>query len=114
MRSTGADPKPALRDRPLGKALALLAVLVAAFLVARSCGSSQGAVSKEEALEIAREEVSFEPDGTQVRSVPRGIPQRRVWAVAFYTGEATAPVRVTVVQVDSETGDIVDVRETGP
>jgi hypothetical protein len=114
MRTTGADPKPALRDRPLGKALAFLGVLVAAFLVARSCGSAQGEISKEEALDIAREEVAFEPAGTQIRSVPKGIPQRRVWAVSFYTGEATAPERVTVVQVDSETGEVVDVQETRP
>jgi uncharacterized membrane protein YkoI len=114
MRTTGADPRRALRDRPLGKALAFLAVLVAAFLVARSCGSSQGAVSKDEAVEIARGEVSFAPDGIQIRSVPRGVPQRRVWAVSFYTGEATAPERVAVVQVDAETGDVLDVRETQP
>jgi uncharacterized membrane protein YkoI len=114
MPTTGADPRPALRDRPLGKALAFLAVLVAAFLVARSCGSSQGAISKDEAVEIAREEVSFAPDGIQIRSVPRGVPQRRVWAVSFYTGEATAPERVAVVQVDSETGEVLNVRETRP
>ena len=112
MPSTDAGPKLALRDRPLGKALALLLVLVAALVVARSCGSSQGAVTKEEALEIARGEVSFEPEGVQIRSVPRGIPQRRVWAVSFYTGEATAPERFTIVQVDSETGEVVDIQET--
>jgi peptidase YpeB-like protein len=112
MPSTDAGPKLALRDRPLGKALALLAVLAAAFLVARSCGSSEGAISQEEALEIARAEISFEPDGVQVRSVPRGIPQRRVWAVSLYTGAATAPERVTIVQIDSETGEVLEVGET--
>ena len=114
MSSSDAGPKPALRDRPLGKALALLAVLVAAFLSARSCGSSEGAISKDEALEIAREEVSFEPDGIQVRNVAQGIPQRRIWAVSLYTGEAISPERITVVQIDSETGEVLNVRANRP
>lgn len=114
MPSTDVAPKPALRDRPLGKALAVLAVLVAAFFVARSCGSSEGAISKEEALEIARGEVSFEPEGEQIRNVARGVPQRRAWAVSLYTGTATRPDRVVLVQIDAETGEILSVRDSGP
>jgi hypothetical protein len=113
MSSTGAGTKPALRDRPLGKALALLAVLVAAFLVARSCGSSQGEISQEEAIEIARERIDFEPENVQVRNLGQGVPQRRVWAVSFYVGKPTSPERATVVEVDAETGEVLDVHETG-
>jgi len=92
----------------------LLAVLVAAFVVARSCGSSEGAVSKDEALEIAREEISFEPDGEQIRNIARGVPQRRAWAVSLYTGTATRPERVVLVQIDSESGEVLSVRDSGP
>ena len=103
---TGALTSRALRERALGKALLLVAVLVAAFLVSRSCGSSEGAITKDEAVEIARREVDYEPDGVQVRNLPRGIPQRRVWAVSLYVGRAAAPRRITVVEVDAETGEV--------
>jgi hypothetical protein len=112
MPSTDAVPRPALRDRPLGKALALLAVLVFAFFVARSCGSSQGAISKEEAIEIARAEITYEPEGIQVRNVARGIPQRRVWAVSLYVGRPTRPEKTTLVEINTETGEVLKV--TGP
>jgi hypothetical protein len=113
MPSIDAVQRPALRDRPLGKALALLAVLVLAFFVARSCGSSQGEISKEEAIEIARERISFEPDGIQVRNVAQGVPQRRIWAVSLYTGRPARPERTTLVQIDSETGQVLRVVESG-
>ncbi|MBA2615241.1 MAG: PepSY domain-containing protein [Actinobacteria bacterium] len=86
--------------------LALLAVLALAFVGARSCASSQGEISKEEAIEIARDEIDFEPDGVQVRNVAQGIPQRRVWAVSFYTGRPTSPERFVVVQIDARTGEV--------
>jgi uncharacterized membrane protein YkoI len=114
MPSTDAVPRRALRDRPIGKALALLAVLVVAFFAARTCASSQGEISKDEALEIARERVSFEPDGTQIRNVAQGVPVRRVWAVSFYTGEPTSPERSMIVEVDAETGEILRVHESAP
>ena len=112
MPSTGVEAKRALSDRPLGKALAFLAVLVAAFLVARSCGSSQGAISKEEAIEIARDEITWKPDGVQVRNVGQGIPARRIWAVSLYDGRPTRPVKATIVEVDAETGKVLEV--SGP
>jgi len=68
--------------------------------------SSQGEISKEEAIEIARDEIDFEPDGVQVRNVAQGIPQRRVWAVSFYTGRPTSPERFVVVQIDARTGEV--------
>jgi Peptidase propeptide and YPEB domain len=110
MSSTDAEAKRALRDRPLGKVLAVLVVLFVAVVVARSCGSSHGEISQEEAIEIAREEISYEPDEIQVRNVAQGVPkQRRIWAVSLYVGDRTAPEKVTVVEIDAETGEVTEV-----
>jgi uncharacterized membrane protein YkoI len=114
MPSTDAGTRPGLRDRPLGKALALLVVLALAFVAARSCASSEGEISQDEAIEIAREEVSWDYEDVQIRNVAEGVPQRRFWAVSFYSGRPTDPTRVTVVRVDAETGRILGVEESGP
>ncbi len=109
MPSSDADARPAFRDTALGKAAILFAVIAAALLVARSCGSSQPDVSKEEAVEIARREIDFRPDGVQVRNAPRTLQGRRVWAVSLYTGRPERPERVAVVEVDAETGQVTAV-----
>jgi hypothetical protein len=101
-----------LRDRPLGKAALLLAVLLLAFLASRSCASRDTDVSQEEAVEIAREEVDFEPDRVSVRFVPRGVPSQPYWAVSLSTEDTEGRLeRVTVVVVDARTGDVEEVRE---
>jgi hypothetical protein len=88
-----------------------VAVLLLALLASRTCGSSQPEISKDEAIEIARGEVAYEPDGVQVRNVGQGVPEtRRIWAVSLYTGSATAPERLTIVEVDAETGEVRRVR----
>ncbi|MDQ3858207.1 MAG: PepSY domain-containing protein [Actinomycetota bacterium] len=109
MSSTDAGTKRALSDRAWGKAAILVALLLVALLVSRSCGSSAPAVTKEQAVAIAKREISYEPDGIQVRNVPRGVPQRRIWAVSLYTGTAERPDRVTVVEIDAKTGDVAAV-----
>ncbi len=106
---TDAGTSRALRDRPVGRVLLFAAVLLAALLAARSCGSSDAAVSKEKAIEIARQQISYEPDGIQVKNVPQGVPARRIWAVSLYQGSFTDPTRVTVVEVDAETGEVREV-----
>ena len=106
MPSTDAGTRPRFRGTAWAKAAALAAVLLAALLVSRSCGSSAAEVTRAEAVEIAKREVDYEPDGVQVRNLPRGIPQRRVWAVSLYVGRAAAPRRITVVEVDAETGEV--------
>lgn len=101
-----------LRDRPLGKAALLLAVLLLAFLASRSCASRDSEISQDEAVEIAREEVDFEPDRVAVRFVPRGVPSLPYWAVSLSTENADGRLtRVTVVVVDARSGEIAEVRE---
>ena len=109
---TGAGTRRALRDTPLGKAALLVAVLLAAMLVARSCASRDTQVSKDEAVEIARAEVDYEPDRVMTRFVPRGIRSRPSWAVSLSTVTAAGRLdEVTVVVVDGRTGEVVEIRK---
>jgi hypothetical protein len=108
---TDAPTARTLRDSPLGKAAILIAVLLAALLVARSCGSRETEVSKEEAVEIARSVVDYEPDRVMTRFVPRGADSRPNWAVSLSTvGEGGRLERITVVVVDGRTGEVVETR----
>jgi hypothetical protein len=107
--STDAGSGRGLRDRPLGRIALLVAVLVFALLVARTCGSTQPDVSAGEAVEIARAEVDFDAAGVQLRNVPRGF-ERRAWIVSLYTGSPTNPARCLQVEIDSDSGEVIRVR----
>jgi hypothetical protein len=112
--SSDAGSGRGLRDRPLGKVALLLAVLLLAFLASRSCASRETEISRDEAVEIARGEIDFEPDRVAVRFVPRGVQSRPSWAVSLSTEDAEGVLeRVTVVVVDGQTGDVAEVREQG-
>ena len=112
--SSDAGSGRGLRDRPLGKVALLLAVLLIAFLASRSCASRDTEISQDEAVEIAREEVDFEPDRVAVRFLPRGVQSRPSWGVSLSTENAEGELeRVTVVVVDATTGEIAEVREEG-
>jgi hypothetical protein len=89
----------------------LAVVLVAALLVARTCGSTEPTVTQAEAIEIAKQEVDFEPRSVQIRNVPRGLEGRRSWAVSLYTGTISRPGTCRIVEIDARSGSIVQVRE---
>jgi hypothetical protein len=100
-----------LRDHPLGKLLLLAVVLAVALVVARTCGSNNQEISQDEAIEIAKENASFEPcpqvQCVQIRYVPRGIPVRGYWGVVLSDeldsdGE---PNRTESFLIDVQTGD---------
>jgi hypothetical protein len=63
-------------------------VLLAALLVARTCGSNDIQVSQEEAKRLAIEAATFTPctaeECVRARYVPRGIPVQGYWAVVLY------------------------------
>ncbi len=108
---TVAATRRGLRDRPLGKVAILIAILSAAFLVSRSCGSSGTAVSQDEAQAIAREAIDYEPDRVLVRYLQRGVRPRSFWAVSLQTLDAAGEIdRLTVVVVDAQTGEIDEIR----
>lgn len=87
-------------------------MLLAAFAVARTCGSRDQQVSQEEAVAIATENASFVPcDGTGcvlVRALNQGIPPRLVWIVglAEHLGPDGEPTRFENFEVDAATGAV--------
>jgi hypothetical protein len=95
-----------LRDRPLFKIGAVLVVLLAAFLVSRSCGAVGDEISQDQAVEIAKGQLDFEPDQFQVRLFKKGIDSHPYWAVSLYNGPRTEPTRCRIVQVDAVTGRV--------
>jgi hypothetical protein len=84
----------------------LLAVFLLAFIALKTCASRDENVSFEEAEEIARDQVDFEPEKVLVRGVQRGLDAHLFWAVSLST-ENAAGVRVecATVLVDSESGE---------
>lgn len=109
-----AEPAPrrGLRDHPLGRVLLLAIVLVAALLVARTCGSTEKNVTQEEAIEIATENAAFEPCAevgcVQIRYIQRGIPVVAYWGVVLAEdlGEGGRATRIDSFLVNVTTGDV--------
>jgi hypothetical protein len=100
----------ALRDRPLGKALILAAVLVAALLVSRSCGKTETEVSQEQAVAIARDAIAFDANYVQVRFQKRGLNSRPYWLVGLADRAADGSYEEYVsVLVDAQTGEIAGI-----
>jgi hypothetical protein len=112
----GSEPAPSrdLRDRPLGRILLLVVVLAVAFVALKSCASRDTEVESDEAVEIAREQVDYEPDRVMVRFTPRGIDSVPHWAVSLtVTDDAGNLEQVTVVVVDARNGEVVEIDREG-
>jgi hypothetical protein len=89
----------------------MVAIIVIGLTLTRFTGHSDQQVSEERAVEIARPQVDFTPEGHNIRLVRQGIPPRPVWAVSFWIkNHQGTPTRVTVVVVDASTGHIDSVR----
>lgn len=102
-----------LRSSPFGKALALLLVIAVALFVARGCGKTATAVSQDRAVEIAKAEVTFEPNDVRIRLLKRGFSQTEYWLVGLGLKNADgAYVRATNVLVDANSGEVADVENT--
>ena len=86
---------------------------MAALVVARTCGSNNQEISQDEAIEIAKENASFEPcpqlQCVQIRYVPRGIPVRGYWGVVLSETLDTdgEPSRIESFLIDVQTGEAV-------
>ena len=89
----------------------MVALLLIGLALTRLPGRGEHNVSEDRAVEIARPEVTFTPEGHNIRFLRRGIPPRGFWAVSFWIKDETGhPTDVTVVLVDAETGQIDEVR----
>jgi hypothetical protein len=86
-------------------------VLVAAFVFAQTCQKEQVRVSKEQAIQNARDQVSFNPERTQIRLLRQGINSKPFWIVSLsIPGETEDSFRrIAVVRIDANTGEVEDV-----
>ena len=85
-------------------------------LVAMTCpaGPVESEVSREQAIEIARPEVSFEPD-SGVDAVLSTSATPPVWRVTFrgrLPGQPEGLFETLIVEVDASSGDIVSIGRT--
>lgn len=87
-------------------------VLVASVLVGLAC-PAQPAVSRERAIDIARQELSFEPDS--VAAELETHDERQIWRVVFtgrLPGQPPGLFETRIVDIDAATGDIIGVART--
>jgi hypothetical protein len=91
-------------------------VLVAAFVFAQTCQKDQVRVSKEQAIQTAMQQVSFEPERTQIRLLRQGINSRPFWIVSLtIPGETEGTFRhIAVVRVDANNGKVENVDSGRP
>jgi hypothetical protein len=91
-------------------------VLVLAFVFAQTCQKDQVRVSKEQAIQTARDQVTFEPERTQIRMLRQGINSRPFWIVSLSIPGETEDTfeRIAVVRVDANSGKVEDVERGRP
>jgi hypothetical protein len=100
-------PARDIRDRPLFRVAALLAVLFVPFVATKSCARQQNRISQAEAVAIAEKQIDFEPSRHQIRYLPQGLPPVYYWAVNFSKlDENGQVVRTEVVLVNANTGAV--------
>jgi len=89
----------------------MAALILIGLTLTRFTGHGGQQVSEERAVEIARPQVNFTPEGHNIRLVRQGIPPRAVWAISFWIKDRQGtPTQLTVVLVDASTGQIDSVR----
>lgn len=112
LRSIGAGAR-GLRDRPLGRVLVLAVILLAAFLVSKSCGATRTKISQDQAIEIAKSSISYTPNHVLVRLIKRGLHSQAFWAVSLSQKQPDGRLtNVTVVVIHGDTGQVVEKRHS--
>jgi len=82
-------------------------------VVACPVGPVESQLTREQAIEIARQEVSFQPESVEaVLSESKGRP---VWQVTFrgrLSGQPPGLFETMIVEVDAYSGDVVNISRT--
>jgi hypothetical protein len=113
------EPKSREDRKPTWPRLAVLAgILVLAFVVAKG-GCQDGAVdlTQDEAVDLAVEQIDFEPTYTQVRLLRQGLNRKAYWFVSLsqpigFDGDRPDLFReLAVVQIDSTNSEVISVKE---
>ena len=92
----------------------MIALVVLAAFVARSCQQSQIRSSKEQAIAIADRQIDFNPGSTQIRMLRQGLNRKPFWFVSLSDpiGSVVDPqgfTRLVVVEIDANTGKVENV-----
>jgi len=82
--------------------------------VARSCQASQVRISQTRAIDIARQQVNFQPKQTQIRLLREGLNSHPFWAVSLSIPSGGGYRKLTVVRVDANTGTVAGVDDQRP
>jgi hypothetical protein len=91
-------------------------VLAAAFVFAQTCQKEQVRLSKEQAIQLARDQVSFRPERTQIRLLRQGLGSKPFWMVSLTIPGETEDTfeRIAVVRIDANKGTVEDVDRGRP
>jgi hypothetical protein len=117
--SPGDAGSAALRETPSRRSptwpriAVVAAVLVGAFAVSRSCGTSDIKTTQEEAVATATAEANFDPADTQVRLLRQGIDRHPFWIVSLSTlsPDGDTYTDLAVARVDATSGEIVEFKQ---
>lgn len=108
---SGTPERKDLRDQNWFRVAIVLGLLLLIFAVSRGCQREGLDVTQDEAVEIAREQVDFEPDDVQVRLLRQGVAFTQRWIVGLAETRPNGErFNVTVVVIDAESGEVVEVR----
>ena len=88
-----------------------VAVLLFAFVVARTCGRVGDEISQEKAVAIARAQIDFDAEHHQIRLFKKGLQSHPYWGVSLYNGDRSNPTRCQVVQIDAENGAVASIAD---
>ena len=98
----------------------LLALLAFTFFVAKSCQDNQVRVTQAQAVELAKKQVDFAPENTQIRLLRQGLDRRPMWIVSLSIPkgpEGPNPdkfARLSLVRIDATTGKVESVETQEP
>ena len=76
-------------------------------------GPLESQISREQAIEIARQELSFEPDSME--AVLSESRERPLWRVTFrgrLPGQPPGLFETVIIEVDARSGDVVSISRT--
>lgn len=114
--SQGSEPGSGLvaRLRGMSRPAATLLIGGTILVVLASLGlftaSRDTEIPKEQAVEIAKQQVDFEPEQIAIRFVRRTVRLAPAWAVSLSTvDESGDEIRLSVVQIDAATGEVLQV-----
>jgi hypothetical protein len=124
------EPRPAGDGRKLGgyagrkgqlptwpRVGVVLLLFAFTFFFAKSCQDDQIKITQDEAVALAKQQVDFVPENTQIRLLRQGLDRRPTWVVSLSIPkgpEGPNPdrfERLALVRIDATNGKIDSVQE---